>query len=205
MALGVAQNCVSLGGNMSSIVNQQDGHQSLVGSDTPVLRWRVWVTKHPIGGAVVAGLIATWIATLFGFWLGGIGLPQLNWPIANGSVVLSKSSAAVQFSAGEFIHGIDGVVFVILFALFLFPVLGRSRSAGANMARALFFSLILACISAAFLVPYVYYPHYGAGIWSTGFGWKTVFAIYLWHLAFGVNLGLLYNPLRADDPALAHS
>ena len=174
-------------------------------SQTPaegVVHWRAWVTKHPIGGAAVAGLIATWIATLFGFWLPGIGLPQLSWPIVNGLVVLPKSSPAVQFSAGEFIHGIDGVVFVIFFALFLFPYLGRSRSAGSNMARAMLFSMVLACISAGFLVPYVYYPHVGAGVWSTGFGWKTVFAIYLWHLAFGVNLGLFYNPLRTDDPAL---
>jgi hypothetical protein len=168
-----------------------------------VIHWRVWITKHPVGGAAIAGLIATWFATIIGFWLKGIGLPQLNWPIANGLVVLPKSSAAVQFSAGEFIHGIDGVVFVVFFAIFVFPLLGHSRSPAANMVRALAFALVLACVSAGFLVPYVYYPHAGAGIWSSGFGWKTVFAIYLWHVAFGVNLGLFYNPLPDDDPLLA--
>jgi len=169
----------------------------------PMLRWRVWITKHPIGGAALAGVIATWFATIFGFWLNGIGLPQLNWPIANGLVVLPKSSPAVQFSAGEFIHGIDGIVFVLFFAMFIFPRLGRSRTQGANMGRALLFAFVLATLSAGFLVPYVYFPHVGAGIWASGFGWKTVFAIYLWHLGFGVNLGLFYNPLAKDDPALA--
>jgi len=164
---------------------------------SPAYRWRSWVTEHPIGGAAIVGLVATWIATIFGFWFPGIGLPQLSWPLTNGFVVLAKSSAAVQFSAGEFIHGIDGVVFVIFFALFFLPRLGRSGSPAMNMARALLFALVLGSISAGFMVPYVYYPHVGAGIWSSGFGWKTVFAIYLWHVVFGVNLGLFYNPLRA--------
>ena len=182
---------------MSSAVGSQHGVLD------PMRRWRVWITKHPIGGAAAAGLMATWFATIFGFWLNGIGLPQLNWPIANGLVVLPKSSPAVQFSAGEFIHGIDGVVFVVFFAMFIFPRLGRSRTPGANMGRALLLAFVLGTLSAGFLVPYVYYPHVGAGIWSSGFGWKTTFAIYLWHLGFGVNLGLLYNPLAKDDPALA--
>jgi len=169
----------------------------------PGTHFRAWVTKHPIGGAALAGFMATWIATIFGFWLGGIGLPQLDWPIANGSVVLAKSSAAVQFSAGEFIHGIDGIVFTIIVATFIFPLLGRSRAPMANMARALLFAAVLGTLSAGFLVPYVYYPHLGAGIFATGFGWKVPFAIYIWHLVFGVNLGLLYNPLPADHSALA--
>jgi hypothetical protein len=169
----------------------------------PATHWRVWVTKHPIGGAALAGFMATWIATIFGFWLGGIGLPQLNWPIANGAVVLAKSSEAVQFTAGEFIHGIDGIVFTIIVATFIFPMLGRARTPAANMGRALLFAFVLATLSAGFLVPYVYYPHVGAGIFGSGFGWKVVFAVYVWHLVFGVNLGLLYSPLSADDKALS--
>lgn len=164
--------------------------------------WRVWVTKHPIGGGALVGVMATWVATIFGFWLGGIGLPQLNWPIANGAVVLGKSSLAVQFTAGEFIHGIDGVVFTMIFVVFIFPLLGKSRTAASNMARGILFAMVLATLSAGFLVPYVYYPHLGAGIFGSGFGWKVVFAIYIWHLVFGVNLGMLYNPLPADDEAL---
>jgi|HubBroStandDraft_1064217.scaffolds.fasta_scaffold232799_2 hypothetical protein len=170
---------------------------------TPLLHWRVWVTKHPIAGAAAAGTMATFVATIFGFWLGGIGLPQIDWPIANGSVVLGRSSSAVQFSAGEFINAIAGVVFTLIFVVFLYQLLGRSRSPVANLARGILFGLVLATLAAGFLVPYVYYPHIGAGIFGSGFGWKAVVAIYVWHLVFGVNLGLLYSPLREDDPALA--
>lgn len=168
-----------------------------------LVHWRVWLTKHPIAGAALVGTMATWVATVFGFWLGGIGLPQLNWPITDGHVVLPGSSSAVQFSAGGFIHGIDGIVGTMIFVVFIYPLLGRSRTTVANMARGILFGLVLGTLSAGFLVPYVYYPHAGAGLFATSYGWKVTFAVYLWHLVFGVTLGLLYSPLKADDPALA--
>src|SRR5271155_3004471 len=87
------------------------------------LAWRVWVTRHPIGAALISGFVATHIATVFGFWFHGIGLPDLNWPVANGYVVDPHGSIPVQFALGEFIHGIDGLVFTLIFALFLFPLL----------------------------------------------------------------------------------
>jgi hypothetical protein len=166
------------------------------------LAWRVWITKHPIGGALLSGFVATHIATVFGVWFHGIGLPDLDWPQANGSVIDPKGSFMNQWILGEFVHGFDGLVFTLMFALFLFPLFKIGNSSGANMTKALVFAAILATFSAGFLVPYVYYPHFGAGVFASGFGGKTVFAIYLWHLVFGVNLGAMYNPLSTDDPLL---
>jgi hypothetical protein len=163
--------------------------------------WRVWLTRRPLAGAVIAGLVAGQITTVFGIWFHGIGLPDLDWPIANGAVVDPKASVAVQFSIGEFIHGIDCIVFALIFALFVFPLLGKIVTPAANMAKAIFFGLVLATLSAGFLVPYVYFPHAGAGVFGSGYGWKLVFAIYLWHFIFGVNLGMMYNPLPLDDPS----
>jgi hypothetical protein len=61
----------------------------------------------------------------------------------------------------------------------------------------------LGTISAAFLVPYIYFKGYNVGFGGIhAEGWKLVFAIYAWHLLYGVNLGALYNPLALDDPAL---
>jgi hypothetical protein len=49
----------------------------------------------------------------------------------------------------------------------------------------------------------VYYKGYHVGFGGVGYGgWKLVFAIYLWHALYGVNLGAIYNPLALDDPAL---
>jgi hypothetical protein len=162
--------------------------------------WRIWLTRHPIAGALLSGFVATHIATIFGYWFPAIGLPQLNWPIVNGNVVVPGASPVAKFVIGEvFIHGLDGIVFTLIYAIVLFPLLspvvGRRVNPLANMVKALIFCLVLATIAAGFLTPYAYAPHSGAGIFSTGFGWKTVFAIYLWHVAFGVNLGMMYNPI----------
>jgi hypothetical protein len=94
-------------------------------------------------------------------------------------------------------------VFTLIFAIFLFPLFRWRNSSIGNLAKALIFSIVLATISAGVLVPYVYYPHSGAGVFTSAYGWKTVFAIYLWHLVFGSQLGALYNPLPLDDPLLA--
>lgn len=165
--------------------------------------WRVWVTKHPIGGALISGFVATHIATVLGVWFHGIGLPDLDWPQANGFVIDPKGSFLAQWLLGEFVHGFDGLVFTLIFALFIFPLFKWRNSSSGNMGKALVFSAVLATISAAFLVPYVYYPHFGVGFFTNNLGWKEVFAIYLWHLVYGVNLGIMYNPLPLDDQLLA--
>jgi hypothetical protein len=152
---------------------------------------------------VISGLVAGQITTVFGIWFHGIGLPDLDWPVSNGAVVDPKGSIPVQFSIGEFIHGIDCIVFALIFALFVFPLLGKVVTSVRNMGKAIVFGLVLATLSAGFLVPYVYYPHLNAGIFGSNYGWKLVFAIYLWHLIFGVNLGMMYNPLPTDDPTFA--
>jgi hypothetical protein len=52
----------------------------------------------------------------------------------------------------------------------------------------------------------VYYKGYHVGFGGVSYGgWKLVFAIYLWHLLYGVNLGAIYNPLALDDPLLKSS
>jgi hypothetical protein len=172
--------------------------------------WRVWVSGHPIAGALLAGFVATHVATIFGFWMKGIGLPQLNWPVVNGNVVLPTASDPVKFVIGEvFIHGIDGVVFTLIYAIVLFPIMSRlmggAVSPAANMAKGILYGLVLATISVGFLTPYVYYAHSGAGLFSTGFGWKLIVAIYLWHIAFGANLGLLYNPIGRRESSRLHA
>jgi len=166
--------------------------------------WRIWVTKHPIGAAVWAGVIAGQLTTLWGIWFPGVGLPALDWPQATGATIDAKGSFVVQFVMGEFFHGLDCIIFALLFALFFFPMMGKVVTPAMNMAKACIFStILLGTISAAFLVPYIYFKGFGVGFGGIHYGgWKLVFAIYAWHLLYGVNLGALYNPLALDDPAL---
>jgi len=101
---------------------------------------------------------------------------------------------------------LDCLVFALIFALFIFPMIGKVVNSRMNMLKALGFSLVLATVSAAFLVPFVYYKGYHVGFGGVNYGgWKLVVAIYLWHLLYGVNLGAIYNPLALDDPLLRSS
>lgn len=63
--------------------------------------WRLWVSNHPIAAALLSGFVATHIATIIGYFFGGVGLPQFIWPIVNGRVVLPKGSPTEQFVIGE--------------------------------------------------------------------------------------------------------
>ena len=58
------------------------GFITRIPTDDSLPRWRAWVTRHPIGGALLAGAVATQFATVFGIWFPGFGLPSLNWPVA---------------------------------------------------------------------------------------------------------------------------
>jgi hypothetical protein len=160
--------------------------------------WRQWVTQHWLASSLIAGLVATHLATVLGIWFHGVGLPDLNWPQANGAVIFPGGSPVVQYVAGGVQHYVDGLIFAGLFALLVHPRIPLADTEQGNMAKAIAYSMVLATVSAGFLVPYVYFPQSGADVFSTGFGWKLVFAIYLWHLIWGFFLGLLYNPTHDE-------
>jgi hypothetical protein len=161
-------------------------------------QWRRWVTHHPVGSALLAGAVATHMATMFGIWFHGIGLPDLNWPAVNGAVIYPKASGVAQFWAGFVVHGLDGLVFALLFALLIHPKLPIRNSNIGNIAKGIIYGTLLAVVSVGFMVPYVYFPHSGAGLFSTGFGGKMIFAILLWHWVYGYFLGTVYDPAESD-------
>lgn len=167
----------------------------MVASNQAESTWRTWVTEHPMGGAIIAGVVATNMATIAGSWLHGIGLPDLNWPLTNGALLLPKQSVVAQFWAGGVLHFMDGIVFAIMFALVVHAKLRfLPNTSMGNVAKAMIYGIFLAIVSGIFMVPYVYYPHSGAGFFSFGFGAKTVVAVVVWHLIYGFFLGSVYNP-----------
>jgi hypothetical protein len=74
-----------------------------------------------------------------------------------------------------------------------------------NIAKALIWGLILATLSAVWwinLFPNLAGPGTNAGIFMTNLGpdsWKWLVAVYLWHIVYGLNLGLFYQP--KEQPA----
>ena len=81
----------------------------------------------------------------------------------------------------------------------------RSRTPyGGNILKGLLYGVIMTIISAGLLVPYAYVPNsgYGLFLFDGPDGWKLPFAILVWHLIYGLFLGMLYQPTRVDaqDP-----
>jgi hypothetical protein len=164
--------------------------------------WRRFVTERPLAGALVAGFVATHLATVTGYWYHGLtltagkgGLPDLGWPGFNGLLLVGpKESGLAQFWAGSVFHLATGMAFSLAFCFLLFPLFRWQNTVGGNIAKGIAFGLALATISAGWWVPQLF-PALHAGFFSHNLGWRTVFGIYLWHIIYGVNLGALYSPL----------
>jgi len=172
-------------------------------TDDTLPRWRAWVAGHPIGGSLLAGAVATQFATVFGIWFPGFGLPSLNWPVANGELILGiqvgTPPTAATYLVGELSHFTDGIFFALLFALLFHPLVPLRNTMTGNLLKALLYGTVLALISAAWWVPALYVPHH-AGFLATSLGWKLTFGIFLWHWIYGYFLGTVYCPAPADAP-----
>ena len=178
-------------------------------------RYQRWVYRHPIAGASLAGFLATQVATIWGYYGIGIGLPSLPFHAYNG-LLFSRPSVAADFSdfgnpsswwLGQSIHYVNGIAFALLFALVAYKSLPTFFNKFKSVQKGMVFAIIQTIISLGFLFPYVYAPKSGFGIFSFGdnaFGnnpdhWKLPFAVLLWHLIYGGLLGLLYDPIAPDE------
>ncbi len=168
-------------------------------STNPYYSIRAIATRHKIGTAVVAGLVATHIATMWGYWFHGVGLPVLDWNTTNGLQLLPLASHNLVFFTGAIAHYGDGVFFALLFAFGPHVFLPWRNSLLGNLAKAFAFGMLLAVISATIMVPLVFYPQYHPGFFSHNLGFKMVLAIFVWHAIYGVILGLIYTPLPDDE------
>jgi len=160
-------------------------------------RYRTWVGDHRVSAALLAGLVATHLATVVGYFMPGIGLPQLDWNRINGAIYTPKASPDVQFLSGGVFHYVDGIVFTVVFAVSVYPLLRWRSTALGNALKGLFFGTILATVSCVFMIPRVYFPAAHVGFFSHNLGWKLILAVYVWHWVYGLNLGMIYNPPAA--------
>jgi hypothetical protein len=177
----------------------------------PELWWRNWMRLHPVAGPALAGFIATHVATMIGYYLVGIGLPELPWADFNGFFLSTHAeaiSSSGSFFSGYMLHTFDGVVFAILFAALVRSRIPLPNTTLGGIAKGVIWGLVLGLISIGFLIPYVYlrvsHPSgFGGGLKPFSFGgpngWKLPFAVLLWHGIWGAILGQLYRPPVSSD------
>jgi hypothetical protein len=168
----------------------------------PDNRYRYWVYNHPVAGAAFAAFVATQIATIWGYYGIGIGLPSLPFPNYNG-LLFAPSSVAADFSnfgnvgsffVGQSIHFVNGIVFGLWFALVVYNQIPTFFPKAKSIQKGLLFAIIQTIISIGFLVPYAYVPKQGYGFFSFSGPdeWKLPAAVLLWHLIYGFFLGTLF-------------
>lgn len=163
--------------------------------------WPAWVAQHRVGAAILAGVLATHITSLIGYWLPSIGLPRLDWNTTNGAILVPKSSAMTQFVVGGVYHTMTGIFFALVFALLIHPLLPGAGTARNNIIRGLAFGTLLAFVSTLWMIPQVYFPSAHAGFMSFNLGWKLVLAVFVWHWVYGLHLGAFYNPEPLEEEA----
>jgi hypothetical protein len=195
--------------SVDTMFAQREGTNSAIDRDArgaagrSVERYRTWVRDHRVSAALLAALVATHMATVIGYWMPGIGLPQLDWNRINGTIYTPKASPDVQFLSGGVFHYVDGIVFTIVFVVAIYPLLRWRSTAFGNTLKGLLFGTTLATISCAFMIPRVYFSAADVGFFSHNLGWKLILAVYVWHWVYGLHLGMIYNPSHSDGRVTA--
>jgi hypothetical protein len=161
--------------------------------------------------AVIAAFVATHVATVAGLWFNAARLPTFNFPLLNGFLIFGFTGASgdATFVVGGVIHYIDGVLWGLIFALIIHPMLGRfikplaPLTPTVNLVKGLIWGVVLWIISSALWMPLLIGGQLGipVGWFLTSFGPYGVQALFtnlLWHSIYGVNLGLLFSPRSAS-------
>ena len=173
----------------------------------PSARWQDWVENKPILSLAIVGVVATQLGTYFGYVFPAFGLPVLPWPLYNGilgtTIANGVNGATVDqafgvssnaFFVGHSLHFVNGIVFAILWGIMYREDVARFFKS--NILNGISYAVVMSIISIGVLVPYAYVPKQGYGLFlfDGPDGWKLPFGILVWHLIYGVFLGLLWNP-----------
>lgn len=164
--------------------------------------------------AVIAAFIATHVATVAGLWFDGARLPKFDFNTLNGYLALGltygSTHPAENFVIGGLIHYTSGILWGVIFALIIHPMLGKlfkplsAMNPTTNYVKGLIWGWVLWIISSALWMPLLIDPLFGGGVvgpFLTKFGPYGVQAVLtnlFWHSIYGVNLGLLYSPTHAS-------
>ena len=187
---------------MAVSVTSEVQEPSSTASRSPVTAFRLWATRHRVLAALLAGFVAVHVGTIIAFWFGGVGLTRLDWPTANGLVYLPDANPTVQFFLGGTAHYLDGIIFALVFAIALAPHMKvRGSGASANLVKGLLFGIVLGILALGVMTPLVYAPARGshAGFFSTSLGWNYMLSVMIFHVIYGLHLGLIYNPYDEDE------
>src|ERR687892_615038 len=96
--------------------------------------WYDWVNTHRVASAALVGVIATQVATYFGYVFPAVGLPTLPWPLFNGVLAapVEEFGTVGSYFSGQSLHFVNGIVFTILYAVLFLPMTRFRNTHGGN-------------------------------------------------------------------------
>ena len=142
--------------------------------------------------AVVISLIATFVATAYGYWEVSLGLPKLDFATLLGQrLVPEGSSREFAFSWGMAQHFVDGALLGTLYIRLFHPICPWPC----------WFSGLIYGILVWAASGIVTSPLFNAGFFWWGWGGPALFGVFIWHLIWGLVLGGAFS---LAEPEASH-
>ena len=135
--------------------------------------------------AIWSGVLATFVATVAGYWFESIGLPRLDFATWNGALLVpSDASITFAWSVGALQLFGGGVVMAIIYGFYV-----QMYLPGPGWVRGMIWGAVLAVLVGLTVVPLLY----GGGPFGSDWDGRTVVAIIAWHLLWGNVLGIAFH------------
>ena len=158
-----------------------------LGGETRTIRVRsstMTMSGEQFWKTVVAGLIATYVMTMTGFWQSGLGLAAIDvGAMITGSMTAVHPDAPYTFVAGNLVHFANGIVLALLWVAFL-----QERVPGNWIVQGLAYALITQLGAWVVVAPLAF----DAGLFftNTPAPGRMMLATAGTHLAYGLSLAL---------------
>ncbi len=143
------------------------------------------------GRALVDSFIATFVATIYGYWEVALGLTRIDFALILGQGVVPRGSprelAYIFGLLQQFIGGmILGLIFVRLFQRIL---------PGPYLIKGFIFGLII-WVGSGLIIS----PVHDAGLFWRRWGAFTIIGVFIWHIVWGSALGIGCRLARPKPP-----
>lgn len=134
--------------------------------------------------AVVISLIATFVATVYGYWEVSFGLPKLDFATVLGQKLVPEgSSSGFAFTWGMIQHLIDGALLGTIYIRFFHPLYGWPC-----WLSGLLYGIVVWTASGLITAPV-----FKAGFFWWGWGGPALFGVLIWHVVWGLALGVTFQ------------
>lgn len=138
-----------------------------------------------LGATVTAGLVATFVMTMTGFWQSGLGLPAVDVGAMLAGSMNGAHAAAEPYgvAAGNLVHLANGVILALIFVAFL-----QRRLPGGWILQGVIYALLTTLAAVVVVAPLAA----GVGIFfsNTPMPGAMTLASTVVHLAYGLSLTL---------------